>query len=53
MRSILTIVMVVMVALPMVVSAQDAQALKTEKDKLSYAMGMDLGRPAEGQFRGR
>ena len=43
MRSILTIVMVVMVALPMVVSAQDAQALKTEKDKLSYAMGMDLG----------
>ena len=53
MRSILTIVMAVMVALPVVVSAQDAQALKTEKDKLSYAMGMDLGGQLKAQFRGR
>jgi FKBP-type peptidyl-prolyl cis-trans isomerase FklB len=40
MRLILTIVMIV---LPIIASAQDAPALKTEKDKLSYAMGMDLG----------
>jgi FKBP-type peptidyl-prolyl cis-trans isomerase FklB len=40
MRWILTVVMMV---LPVVASAQDAPALKTEKDKLSYAMGMDLG----------
>jgi FKBP-type peptidyl-prolyl cis-trans isomerase len=40
MRLILTIVMIVM---PVIASAQDAPALKTDKDKLSYAMGMDLG----------
>ncbi len=40
MRWILTMVMI---ALPVMASAQDAPALKTEKDKLSYAMGMDLG----------
>jgi FKBP-type peptidyl-prolyl cis-trans isomerase FklB len=40
MRLILTIVML---ALPVLAAAQDAPALKTEKDKLSYAMGMDLG----------
>ena len=40
MRWILTIVMI---ALPAMAGAQDASALKTEKDKLSYAMGMDLG----------
>jgi FKBP-type peptidyl-prolyl cis-trans isomerase FklB len=40
MRWILTIVMI---ALPVMASAQDAPALKTDKDKLSYAMGMDLG----------
>jgi FKBP-type peptidyl-prolyl cis-trans isomerase FklB len=39
MRLMLTIVML---ALPALASAQDAGALKTEKDKLSYAMGMDL-----------
>ena len=40
MRLILTIAMMVM---PAIAWAQDAPALKTEKDKLSYAMGMDLG----------
>jgi FKBP-type peptidyl-prolyl cis-trans isomerase FklB len=49
MRSILTWVMAVIVALPAMAMAQDAQALKTEKDKLSYAMGMDLG----GQLKSR
>ncbi|RPI03596.1 MAG: FKBP-type peptidyl-prolyl cis-trans isomerase [Zetaproteobacteria bacterium] len=34
---------IVMVALPLLAQAQDAPTLKTEKDKLSYAMGMDLG----------
>ena len=33
----------IMAVLPAVVSAQDAPALKTDKDKLSYALGMDLG----------
>jgi len=33
----------VMMLLPAFAAAQDAPALKTEKDKLSYAMGMDLG----------
>ncbi len=37
------ILTVVMVMLPVIASAQDAPALKTDKDKLSYAMGMDLG----------
>ncbi len=32
-----------MMALPVMAVAQDAPALKTDKDKLSYAMGMDLG----------
>ncbi len=40
MRLILTIVMMV---LPALAAAQEAPALKTEKEKLSYAMGMDLG----------
>jgi FKBP-type peptidyl-prolyl cis-trans isomerase FklB len=40
MRWILAMVMTV---LPGLACAQDAPALKTEKDKLSYAMGMDLG----------
>jgi FKBP-type peptidyl-prolyl cis-trans isomerase FklB len=33
----------VMMWLPAFAAAQEAPALKTEKDKLSYAMGMDLG----------
>jgi FKBP-type peptidyl-prolyl cis-trans isomerase FklB len=32
-----------LLVLPALASAQDAPALKTEKDKLSYAMGLDLG----------
>jgi FKBP-type peptidyl-prolyl cis-trans isomerase FklB len=40
MRWILTMAMV---ALPVLASAQDAPALKTDKDRLSYALGMDLG----------
>ena len=39
----------VMMVVPAVVCAQEAPALKTEKDKLSYAMGMDLG----GQLKTR
>jgi FKBP-type peptidyl-prolyl cis-trans isomerase FklB len=37
------ILAIVMVALPVLALAQEAPALKTEKEKLSYAMGMDLG----------
>ena len=33
----------VMTALPALAAAQETPALTTEKDKLSYAMGMDLG----------
>jgi FKBP-type peptidyl-prolyl cis-trans isomerase len=33
----------VMVSLPVLACAQQSPALKTDKDKLSYAMGMDLG----------
>jgi FKBP-type peptidyl-prolyl cis-trans isomerase FklB len=33
----------VMMVLPAFAAAQEAPALKTEKEKLSYAMGMDLG----------
>jgi len=33
----------VMMFVPALAAAQDAPALKTEKEKLSYAMGMDLG----------
>jgi FKBP-type peptidyl-prolyl cis-trans isomerase FklB len=40
MRLILTIVIA---AMPALACAQDAPALKTDKDRLSYAMGMDLG----------
>ena len=40
MRWILTLVLL---TLPTLAAAQDAPALKTEKEKLSYAMGMDLG----------
>jgi FKBP-type peptidyl-prolyl cis-trans isomerase FklB len=32
-----------MMLLPALASAQEAPALKTDKDKISYAMGMDLG----------
>jgi FKBP-type peptidyl-prolyl cis-trans isomerase len=42
MRWMLTMVMAMSV-LPAFAAAQDAPALKTEKDKLSYAMGLDLG----------
>jgi FKBP-type peptidyl-prolyl cis-trans isomerase len=31
------------ISMPALASAQEARALDTEKDKLSYAMGMDLG----------
>jgi len=37
------IVTFVMMLLPAFAAAQEAPALKTEKEKLSYAMGMDLG----------
>jgi FKBP-type peptidyl-prolyl cis-trans isomerase FklB len=40
MRWILTLVLL---TLPTLAAAQDAPALKTDKEKLSYAMGMDLG----------
>jgi FKBP-type peptidyl-prolyl cis-trans isomerase FklB len=40
MRWILTVAMLL---LPAFAAAQEAPALKTEKEKLSYAMGMDLG----------
>jgi len=40
---------VAMMFVPVLASAQDAPALKTEKDKLSYALGMDLGT----QFKAR
>ena len=40
MRWMLTVVMML---LPAFAAAQEAPALKTEKEKLSYAMGMDLG----------
>jgi FKBP-type peptidyl-prolyl cis-trans isomerase FklB len=40
MRWILTLALLV---LPALASAQDAPALKSEKEKLSYAMGLDLG----------
>jgi FKBP-type peptidyl-prolyl cis-trans isomerase FklB len=40
MRWILTLALAL---LPALAAAQEAPALKTEKDKLSYAMGMDLG----------
>jgi FKBP-type peptidyl-prolyl cis-trans isomerase FklB len=33
-----------MMLLPALVGAQDAPVLKTEKERLSYAMGMDLGK---------
>ena len=46
MRWMLTLVLI---SLPALASAQEAPALKTEKDKLSYAMGMDLG----GQLKAR
>jgi FKBP-type peptidyl-prolyl cis-trans isomerase FklB len=46
MRWILTIIMMV---LPVTACAQDAPALKTDRDRLSYAMGMDLG----GQLKER
>jgi len=37
------VITLVIMALPVMALAQDAPALKTDKDKLSYAMGMDLG----------
>src|SRR5512133_14701 len=36
------ILVFVMATLPVLASAQEASPLKTDKDKLSYAMGMDL-----------
>jgi FKBP-type peptidyl-prolyl cis-trans isomerase FklB len=41
MRWMLTLVMI---TLPTLACAQEAPELKTEKEKLSYAMGMDLGK---------
>jgi FKBP-type peptidyl-prolyl cis-trans isomerase FklB len=41
MRRIVT-ALVVMAAVPVLASAQEATTLKTDKEKLSYAMGMDL-----------
>lgn len=35
--------MLAIIVLPAMACAQDAPALKTERDKVSYAMGMDLG----------
>ena len=46
MRFMLTLVMM---ALPALACAQEAPALKTEKDRLSYAMGMDLGNQLKTQ----
>jgi FKBP-type peptidyl-prolyl cis-trans isomerase FklB len=46
MRWILAIAMTV---LPALVCAQNAPPLKTEKDKLSYALGMDLGAQLKGR----
>lgn len=46
MRWILTIVMA---ALPVLAAAQEAPVLKTDKDKLSYALGMDIA----AQFKAR
>jgi FKBP-type peptidyl-prolyl cis-trans isomerase len=46
MRWILAMVMMGMQA---VACAQDAPALKTEKDRLSYALGMDLGAQLKGR----
>jgi FKBP-type peptidyl-prolyl cis-trans isomerase FklB len=42
MRRILVAATVVMTMVPVLARAQEASSLKTEKDKLSYAMGMDL-----------
>ena len=39
----------VMMSLPVLASAQEAPVLKTERDKLSYAMGMDLGQQLKTQ----
>ena len=50
MRWILTLALLV---LPVLASAQDATALKTDKEKLSYAMGMDLGAQLKSQVRGQ
>ena len=46
MRWMLTLVMI---SLPALASAQEAPALKTEKDMLSYAMWMDLGNQLKRQ----
>jgi len=46
MRWMLTLVMM---ALPALAGAQEAPPLATEKDKLSYAMGMDLGQQLKTQ----
>jgi len=46
MRFMLTLVMM---ALPALAGAQEAPPLATEKDKLSYAMGMDLGQQLKTQ----
>ena len=46
MRWIATLVMLL---LPVCAAAQDPSALKTDKEKLSYAMGMDLGGQLKAQ----
>ena len=46
MRWMLTIAMML---LPALAAAQEAPALKTDKEKLSYAMGMDLGGQLKAQ----
>ena len=46
MRWILTVAMML---LPALAAAQEAPALKTDKEKLSYAMGMDLGGQLKAQ----
>ena len=41
---------IVIMALAALAGAQEAPPLATEKDKLSYAMGMDLGQQLKAQF---
>ena len=37
------VLMLVMMSLPALACAQEAPALKTEKEKLSYSMGINMG----------
>jgi FKBP-type peptidyl-prolyl cis-trans isomerase FklB len=43
------VIAAVMMTWPVMALAQDAPALKTDKDRLSYAMGMDLGSQLKSQ----